>query len=90
MVWTNKKRCYCKLSGLCSLLIGLLVMSASHTLYVREACVGDERPENQHHGCSVVNFLDGAGLVCILSSVVLFVAGSIATTPSVGRHRNER
>ena len=89
MEWINKKRSYYSIAGLCSLIVGLLLLSGSQALYVSEACVDDERPEIQHQGCRVVNFLDGAGLVCILSSIVLFVAGPIAATPSVGEHQNE-
>ena len=88
MKWINKKRSY-KLAGLCSLIAGLLVLSASHALYVSEACVDDERPEIQRQGYCVVNLLDGVGLVCVLSSIVLFVAGSMGAhvVRPHGRHK---
>ena len=75
----NNKLNNCKLAGLCCLLTGLLLLVASHTVYVSGGGVDGELPEIQQRRCLVVKILDGMGIVCILSSIVLFTAGSVVS-----------
>lgn len=71
---SNKKIHY-RLLGVCSLLIGLIVLSASHALYVRGNTICFECHENQCQCRLIVKILDGVGMVCVLSSAVLFFVG---------------